>query len=97
MFSCFTIETFFFSLSCNFFNEKLGQCNSPGLSGKDGLSESFLKDLLHGSEYVLTYEDKDGDWSIGCLWKMFLGSMLFTDICRKLRIMNGLRQLDLTL
>ncbi|KAG4974515.1 hypothetical protein JHK87_031336 [Glycine soja] len=31
------------------------------LSGKDGLSESYLRDLLHGSEYVLTYEDKDGD------------------------------------
>ncbi|CAI0399684.1 unnamed protein product, partial [Linum tenue] len=23
-----------------------------------------LKDLLHGSEYVLTYEDKDGDWML---------------------------------
>ncbi|CAN1289799.1 Auxin-responsive protein IAA8, partial [Linum perenne] len=26
--------------------------------------ESKLKDLLHGSEYVLTYEDKDGDWML---------------------------------
>ena len=43
---------------------KLGQCNSPGLPGKDGLSESSLRDLLHGSEYVLTYEDKDGDWML---------------------------------
>ena len=42
----------------------LGQCNSPGLPGKDGLSESSLRDLLHGSEYVLTYEDKDGDWML---------------------------------
>ncbi|KAH9800822.1 auxin-responsive protein IAA27 [Citrus sinensis] len=30
----------------------------------DGLSESRLMDLLHGSEYVLTYEDKDGDWML---------------------------------
>ncbi|KAL5189793.1 Auxin-responsive protein IAA27 [Glycine soja] len=45
MFSCFTI----------------GQCHSLGLPRKDGLSESSLRDVLHGSEYVLKYEDKDGD------------------------------------
>jgi auxin-responsive protein IAA len=28
------------------------------------MSESKLKDLLHGSEYVLTYEYKDGDWML---------------------------------
>ncbi|MED6208931.1 hypothetical protein PIB30_049771 [Stylosanthes scabra] len=69
MFSCFTI----------------GQCNSPGLPGKDGLSESSLRDLLHGSEYVLTYEDKDGDW-------MLVGDVpwgMFTDSCMRLRIMKG--------
>ncbi|KAJ9692326.1 hypothetical protein PVL29_011403 [Vitis rotundifolia] len=48
MFSCFTI----------------GQCGSHGLPGRDGLTESHLMDLLHGSEYVLTYEDKDGDWML---------------------------------
>ncbi|KAK3021478.1 hypothetical protein RJ639_047650 [Escallonia herrerae] len=48
MFSCFTI----------------GQYGSHGASGKEMLSESKLKDLLHGSEYVLTYEDKDGDWML---------------------------------
>ncbi|RDX73376.1 Auxin-responsive protein IAA8, partial [Mucuna pruriens] len=69
MFTCFTI----------------GQCNSPGLPGKDGLSESSLRDLLHGSEYVLTYEDKDGDWMLvgDVPWEMF------TDTCRRLRIMKG--------
>ncbi|KAK2425274.1 auxin-responsive protein IAA9 [Trifolium repens] len=69
MFTCFTI----------------GQCNSPGLPGKDGLSESSLRDLLHGSEYVLTYEDKDGDW-------MLVGDVpwgMFADSCRRLRIMKG--------
>lgn len=69
MFSCFTI----------------GQCSSGGLAVKGGLSESSLRDLLHGSEYVLTYEDKDGDW-------MLVGDVpwgMFTDSCRRLRIMKG--------
>ncbi|KAL0441509.1 UNVERIFIED_CONTAM: Auxin-responsive protein IAA8 [Sesamum radiatum] len=35
-----------------------------GLAGQEHLSESHLMDLLHGSEYVLTYEDKDGDWML---------------------------------
>ncbi|KAK3219873.1 hypothetical protein Dsin_013843 [Dipteronia sinensis] len=69
MFSCFTI----------------GQCDSNGLPGRDGLSESRLKDLLHSSEYVLTYEDKDNDWMLvgDVPWGMFAGS------CRRLRIMKG--------
>ncbi|KAK3027066.1 hypothetical protein RJ639_040898 [Escallonia herrerae] len=41
----------------------LGQCTS-GLPGQEGLTESRLMDLLHGSEYVQTYEDKDGDWML---------------------------------
>lgn len=41
-----------------------GQCGSHGVPGREGLTESRLMDLLHGSEYVLTYEDKDGDWML---------------------------------
>ena len=41
-----------------------GQCGSHGTPGREMLSESKLRDLLHGSEYVLTYEDKDGDWML---------------------------------
>ncbi|KAH9300843.1 hypothetical protein KI387_012426, partial [Taxus chinensis] len=69
MFSCFTI----------------GQCGSHGVPGRDGLSESKLMDLLHGSEYVLTYEDKDGDWMLcgDVPWEMFI------DSCKRLRIMKG--------
>ncbi|XP_058074292.1 auxin-responsive protein IAA27-like [Magnolia sinica] len=69
MFSCFT----------------LGQCGSQGVPGRDGLSESRLMDLLHGSEYVLTYEDKDGDWMLvgDVPWDMFTAS------CKRLRIMKG--------
>ena len=49
-------------------------------TGKDGLSES-RKD----GEYVLTYEDKDGDWMLvgDVPWEMF------ADSCRRLRIMKG--------
>ncbi|XP_073138053.1 auxin-responsive protein IAA27-like [Henckelia pumila] len=56
-----------------------------GLSGREGLTESCLKDLLHGSEYVLTYEDKDGDWMLvgDVPWEMF------TDSCKRLRIMKS--------
>ncbi|KAF2323452.1 hypothetical protein GH714_035519 [Hevea brasiliensis] len=63
----------------------IGQCGSHGFPGRDGLSETCLKDLLHGSEYVLTYEDKDGDWMLvgDVPWEMF------TDSCRRLRIMKG--------
>ncbi|TKY64465.1 Auxin-responsive protein IAA27 [Spatholobus suberectus] len=69
MFSCFTI----------------GQYSSRALPGKDGLSEIAFRDLLHGSEYVLTYEDKDGDWMLvgDVPWEMF------TESCKKLRIMKG--------
>eukprot|EP00252_Welwitschia_mirabilis_P014247 TRINITY_DN31346_c0_g1_i1.p1 TRINITY_DN31346_c0_g1~~TRINITY_DN31346_c0_g1_i1.p1 ORF type:complete len:351 (-),score=48.60 TRINITY_DN31346_c0_g1_i1:661-1713(-) len=69
MFSCFTI----------------GQYGSQGGQGKDGLSESKLIDLLNGSEYVLTYEDKDGDWMLvgDVPWQMFV------DSCKKLKIMKS--------
>jgi len=69
MFTCFTI----------------GQCGSQGAPGREVLSESKLRDLLHGSEYVLTYEDKDGDWMLvgDVPWEMFTGS------CKRLKIMKG--------
>lgn len=69
MFSCFTI----------------GQCGSHGAPGREVLSESKLKDLLHGSEYVLTYEDKDGDWMLvgDVPWQMFI------DSCKRLKIMKS--------
>lgn len=69
MFSCFTI----------------GQCGSQGGPGRESLSESKLRDLLHGSEYVLSYEDKDGDWMLvgDVPWDMFIGS------CKRLKIMKG--------
>jgi hypothetical protein len=38
-----------------------GSCGSQGMNG---MNESKLVDLLNGSEYVPTYEDKDGDWML---------------------------------
>ncbi|KAK6125372.1 hypothetical protein DH2020_040889 [Rehmannia glutinosa] len=69
MFSCFT----------------LGQCGPQGNPTREMLSESKLRDLLHGSEYVLTYEDKDGDWMLvgDVPWEMFIAS------CKRLKIMKG--------
>ncbi|MED6222112.1 hypothetical protein PIB30_061302 [Stylosanthes scabra] len=69
MFACFTIS----------------QCGTHGVSNRDELSESKLMDLLHGSEYVLTYEDKDGDWMLvgDVPWEMF------TNSCKRLRIMKS--------
>ncbi|KAI3810788.1 hypothetical protein L1987_20410 [Smallanthus sonchifolius] len=69
MFSCFTI----------------GQYGSHGVPTRDGLSESRLMNLLHGSEYVLTYEDKDGDWMLvgDVPWDMFISS------CKRMRIMKS--------
>ncbi|GFY90253.1 indole-3-acetic acid inducible 9 [Actinidia rufa] len=48
MFSCITI----------------GQCGSHGAPGKEMPSECKFRDILSESEYVLTYEDKDGDWML---------------------------------
>ncbi|XP_073007227.1 auxin-responsive protein IAA19-like [Typha latifolia] len=69
MFSCFII----------------GQCSSNEVSSRERISESRMIDTLQGSEYVLTYEDKDGDWMLvgDVPWDMFIIS------CQKLRIMKG--------
>ncbi|KAL2338052.1 hypothetical protein Fmac_012498 [Flemingia macrophylla] len=75
MFSCFTI----------------GQCGCGAVPGKGRLSESAFRDLVHGSEYVLTYEDKDGDW-------MLMGDVpweMFTESCKKLRIMKSTEAIGL--
>ncbi|XP_042423571.1 auxin-responsive protein IAA21-like, partial [Zingiber officinale] len=63
----------------------IGRCDSHGIPGREELSENHLMDLLNGSEYVITYEDKDGDW-------MLVGDVpwaMFTNSCRRLRIMKG--------
>ena len=62
-----------------------GHGESTGKSGRDGLSDCRLMDLKSGTELVLTYEDKDGDWMLvgDVPWRMF------TDSCRRMRIMKG--------
>ncbi|GAB4850221.1 hypothetical protein Ancab_029516 [Ancistrocladus abbreviatus] len=63
----------------------IGQYGSGGVLGCDGPRKSRLSDLLSSSDYVLTYEDKDGDWMLvgDVPWKMFM------DACKRLRIMKG--------
>ncbi|KAG6775239.1 hypothetical protein POTOM_018681 [Populus tomentosa] len=61
----------------------IGNCGSQGT--KEFMNESKLIDLLNSSEYVPTYEDKDGDW-------MLVGDVpwgMFVDSCKRLRIMKG--------
>ncbi|KAK6914866.1 AUX/IAA domain [Dillenia turbinata] len=76
--------------SCTLVFLNSGQCNSNGIPGREGLSASRLMDLLHGSEYVLTYEDKDGDWMLvgDVPWEMF------TDTCKRMRIMKDSRAME---
>ncbi|KAJ6830719.1 auxin-responsive protein IAA17-like [Iris pallida] len=60
----------------------IGQCGSHGIPARDGQTRNKLTD--HGSEKILTYEDKDGDW-------MLVGDVpwdMFTETCRRLRIMK---------
>ncbi|RDX85453.1 Auxin-responsive protein IAA16, partial [Mucuna pruriens] len=61
----------------------IDKCGSQGM--KDFMNESKLIDLLNGSDYVPTYEDKDGDWMLvgDVPWEMFVES------CKRLRIMKG--------
>ncbi|KAK7391884.1 hypothetical protein VNO78_20307 [Psophocarpus tetragonolobus] len=61
----------------------IGKCGSQGV--KDFMNETKLIDLLNGSDYVPTYEDKDGDWMLvgDVPWEMFVES------CKRLRIMKG--------
>ncbi|XVF28714.1 hypothetical protein REPUB_Repub15cG0053900 [Reevesia pubescens] len=51
----------------------------------DFMNERKLMDLLNSSDYVPTYEDKDGDWMLvgDVPWEMFV------DSCKRLRIMKG--------
>ncbi|KAB2092585.1 hypothetical protein ES319_A02G039800v1 [Gossypium barbadense] len=57
----------------------------------DFMNESKLMDLLNSSDYVPTYEDKDGDWMLvgDVPWEMFVES------CKRLRIMKGSESIGL--
>ncbi|KAL1539702.1 Auxin-responsive protein iaa17, variant 2 [Salvia divinorum] len=61
----------------------IGKCDTQGML--DFMNEGKLMDLLNSSDYVPTYEDKDGDWMLvgDVPWEMFVGS------CKRLRIMKG--------
>ncbi|KAL3623912.1 Auxin-responsive protein iaa16 [Castilleja foliolosa] len=61
----------------------MGKCDTQGMM--DFMNERKLMDLLNSSDYVATYEDKDGDWMLvgDVPWEMFVES------CKRLRIMKG--------
>ncbi|XP_023554756.1 auxin-induced protein AUX28-like isoform X2 [Cucurbita pepo subsp. pepo] len=71
----------------------IGHCGSQAVGMKDFMNESKLIDLLNGSDYVPTYQDKDGDWMLvgEVPWQMFVES------CKRLRIMKGKEAIDLGL
>ena len=52
---------------------------------KFSVGEYFERDGYKGSDFVPTYEDKDGDWMLvgDVPWEMFVSS------CKRLRIMKG--------
>ncbi|CAL9147905.1 unnamed protein product, partial [Musa hybrid cultivar] len=78
-------QELFMALQKMFISFTGGNYGSQGLSGRDFMNESKVMDLLNGSEYVPTYEDKDGDWMLvgDVPWEMFV------DSCKRLRIMKG--------
>ncbi|CAF2370667.1 hypothetical protein IGI04_004078 [Brassica rapa subsp. trilocularis] len=71
------------ALSKMFSSFTIGSYGPQGM--KDIVNEGKLIDLLNGSDYVPTYEDKDGDWMLvgDVPWEMFV------DSCKRIRIMKG--------
>nr|ACU19616.1 unknown [Glycine max] len=67
----------------------IDKCSSQGM--KDFMNEGKLIDLLNGSDYVPTCEDKDGDWMlVGVVpWEILVES------CKRLRIMKGFAAIGL--
>ncbi|KAF7028409.1 hypothetical protein CFC21_040340 [Triticum aestivum] len=55
------------------------------LQGKFANDEMKLVDAVNGTEYVPTYEDKDGDWMLvgDVPWKMF------EEACQRVRLMKN--------
>nr|GEW76181.1 auxin-responsive protein IAA8-like isoform X2 [Tanacetum cinerariifolium]GEX81699.1 auxin-responsive protein IAA8-like isoform X2 [Tanacetum cinerariifolium] len=62
----------------------IGEHKSQGAPGNTQ-SETKLKNLLNGSEYVVSYLDKDGDSMLlgDVPWEMFIGN------CKRLRILKS--------
>ncbi|KAH0662172.1 hypothetical protein KY284_027103 [Solanum tuberosum] len=71
------------SLTNMFSSFTMGNYGSQGMI--DFMNERKLMDVLNSSDYVPTYEDKDGDWMLvgDVPWQMFV------DSCKRLRIMKG--------
>ncbi|KAK9923273.1 hypothetical protein M0R45_031701 [Rubus argutus] len=61
------------------------------LTLRNDMNERKLLDLANGVEYVLTYEDRDGDWMLvgDVPWKMFVES------CNRVRLMKSSEEMGL--
>lgn len=86
-----TYQDLYEALGKMFSSFTIGNCGSQGMKDFMNISESKLMDLLNGSDYVPTYEDKDGDWMLvgDVPWEMFVES------CKRLRIMKGTEAIGL--
>ncbi|XP_028758420.1 auxin-induced protein AUX28-like [Neltuma alba] len=78
-----TYQDLYDALAKMFSSFTIGNCGSQVM--KDFMNERKLMNLLSSSDYVPTYEDKDGDWMLvgDVPWEMFVES------CKRLRIMKG--------
>ncbi|WOL20434.1 hypothetical protein Cni_G29239 [Canna indica] len=64
---------------------------SASFTVRNYTNERRLVDPVNGTEYVPTYEDKDGDWMLvgDVPWKMFVAS------CKRLRLMKSSEAVNL--
>ncbi|TVU17223.1 hypothetical protein EJB05_33242 [Eragrostis curvula] len=71
--------------------ELQGMFTSQFTVRKVGNEEMKLVDVASGTEYVPTYEDKDGDWMLvgDVPWRMFV------DTCQRLRLMKSSEAINL--
>jgi len=67
-----------------------GDIESNGKSGREGLSDCRLMDHKNGTELVLTYKDKDGDWmlvgDVPWRWVISLAQFFFSNTAQILII-----------
>ncbi|KAG7020874.1 Auxin-responsive protein IAA14 [Cucurbita argyrosperma subsp. argyrosperma] len=77
------------ALSKMFASFTTGNCGTQKM--KNYANESKSMDVRNETEYVPTYEDKDGDWMLvgDVPWNMFV------DSCKRLRIMKGFKAIGL--
>uniref|UniRef100_A0A0D3EKA3 Auxin-responsive protein n=1 Tax=Oryza barthii TaxID=65489 RepID=A0A0D3EKA3_9ORYZ len=79
------------ALQDKFFSHFTIPIDGRKVAGKFADDERKLVDAVNGTEYVPTYEDKDGDWMLvgDVPWKMFV------ETCQRLRLMKSSEAVNL--